>query len=65
MPENTHGEEIGSASGCKSHLDASRWAPENFRHIPYMGIKPTGMGTGFVTGMTSMTRTHTHIGTGT
>lgn len=28
MPNNTHGEEIGSASGCKNHLDASRWAPE-------------------------------------
>ncbi len=28
MPENTHREEIGSASGCKSHLDASRWAPD-------------------------------------
>ncbi len=36
MPENTHGEEIGSASGCKSHLDASRWAPEisdKFGHL--------------------------------
>ncbi len=28
MLENTHGEEIASASGCKSHLDASRSAPE-------------------------------------
>lgn len=40
MPKKTHNEEIGSAFGCKSHLDALRWAPEisdrtrTVRHCP-------------------------------